>query len=136
MRQSNLKNALVNMMVHQMNVTAPQIQKLGNLFRTLDKDGNGVLTLQELSSGQLGLARIIHVCVGLQGAGWKPWDINRIVSALDLDSSGEIDYTGTHVVMNIFTFFLCVRIFGCLLHLAGDRDECCLVCVQQNRHGW
>lgn len=51
MRQSNLKNALVNMMVHQMNVTAPQIQTLANLFRTLDKDGNGVLTVQELTKG-------------------------------------------------------------------------------------
>lgn len=80
MRQSNLRNALVNMMVHQLSVTAPQVQKLGNLFRSLDKDNNGVLTISELSEG-------------LKAAGWKPWDVNRIASALDMDGSGNVDYT-------------------------------------------
>lgn len=48
------------MMVHQMNVSAPSIQKLANLFRSFDKDGNGVLTLDEMAEGEV-LSKAIQI---------------------------------------------------------------------------
>lgn len=53
MRQSHLKNALVHMMVHQMNISAPHVEKLAKLFRTFDKDGNGVLSEKEITLGNM-----------------------------------------------------------------------------------
>jgi len=80
MNQSNLKNALVNMVAHQLNVTGRQIRQINEIFRTLDKDGNGTLSHVELTEGLLKV-------------GIPKWDINRIIQALDVDQSGNISYT-------------------------------------------
>ena len=53
MRQSHLKNALVNLMVHQLNVTGPQIRQINEIFRKLDKDGDGTISHSELTEGVL-----------------------------------------------------------------------------------
>lgn len=55
MKQSHLKNALVNMMVHQLNVTGPQIRQINALFRQLDKDGDGTISHKELTEGKSGI---------------------------------------------------------------------------------
>ncbi|KFG38076.1 calcium-dependent protein kinase CDPK6, partial [Toxoplasma gondii p89] len=49
MRQSHLKNALVNLMAHQLNVTGQQIRHINQIFRQLDKNGDGLLSHQELT---------------------------------------------------------------------------------------
>ncbi|KFG99232.1 putative calcium-dependent protein kinase, partial [Toxoplasma gondii VAND] len=51
MRQSHLKNALVNLMAHQLNVTGQQIRHINQIFRQLDKNGDGLLSHQELTEG-------------------------------------------------------------------------------------
>ncbi|KAH7647533.1 hypothetical protein FG379_000616 [Cryptosporidium bovis] len=80
MKQNQLKHALVNMMAHQLNVTGSQIKRITKVFKSLDQDGNGVLTPEELVSG-------------LQTAGVPQWDINRIVQSMDVDDTGFISYT-------------------------------------------
>ncbi|KAL8275134.1 hypothetical protein Esti_001013 [Eimeria stiedai] len=80
MRQSHLKNALVNMMVHQLNVTGPQIRQINQIFRQLDKDGDGTISHSELTEG---LAQV----------GLPQWDINRIIQSIDVDDSGNVSYT-------------------------------------------
>eukprot|EP00382_Lankesteria_abbotti_P000717 CAMPEP_0113844434 /NCGR_PEP_ID=MMETSP0372-20130328/236_1 /TAXON_ID=340204 /ORGANISM="Lankesteria abbotti" /LENGTH=637 /DNA_ID=CAMNT_0000813439 /DNA_START=216 /DNA_END=2129 /DNA_ORIENTATION=- /assembly_acc=CAM_ASM_000359 len=80
MKQSSLKNALVNLMAHQLNITGSQIRGINDIFRALDKDGNGTLSHEELTEG-------------LTRAGIPKWDINRIIQALDVDDSGNISYT-------------------------------------------
>ncbi|OEH76491.1 CAM CDPK domain-containing protein [Cyclospora cayetanensis] len=81
MRQSHLKNALVNMMVHQLNVTGPQIRQINDIFRQLDKDGDGTISHTELTEG-------------LEQVGLPQWDINRIIQSVDVDDSGNVSYTG------------------------------------------
>ncbi|XP_026192969.1 calcium-dependent protein kinase 2 [Cyclospora cayetanensis] len=80
MRQSHLKNALVNMMVHQLNVTGPQIRQINDIFRQLDKDGDGTISHTELTEG-------------LEQVGLPQWDINRIIQSVDVDDSGNVSYT-------------------------------------------
>eukprot|EP00914_Ancora_sagittata_P003219 GHVO01006629.1.p1 GENE.GHVO01006629.1~~GHVO01006629.1.p1 ORF type:complete len:372 (+),score=68.28 GHVO01006629.1:103-1116(+) len=80
MKQSGLKNALVNMMAHQLNMSGSQIKSINGIFRSLDKDGNGTLSHDELIEG-------------FTQAGVPKWDTNRIIQALDVDDSGYISYT-------------------------------------------
>ncbi|CDI73766.1 CAM kinase, CDPK family, putative [Eimeria praecox] len=80
MRQSHLKNALVNLMAHQLNVTGPQIRQINKIFRKLDKDGDGTISHSELTEG---LAQV----------GLPQWDINRIIQSIDVDDSGNVSYT-------------------------------------------
>lgn len=80
MRQSHLKNALVNLMAHQLNVTGQQIRHINQIFRQLDKNGDGLLSHQELTEG-------------LMEAGVPQWDINRILQSIDVDDSGNVSYT-------------------------------------------
>eukprot|EP00922_Rhytidocystis_sp_ex-Travisia-forbesii_P019595 GHVS01028975.1.p1 GENE.GHVS01028975.1~~GHVS01028975.1.p1 ORF type:complete len:342 (-),score=37.58 GHVS01028975.1:3-1028(-) len=80
MKQSHLKNALVNMMAHQLNVSGSQIRQINEIFHSLDKDGNGTLSHAEITEG---LSRV----------GMPQWDINRIVQSIDVDDSGNVSYT-------------------------------------------
>lgn len=80
MKQSHLKNALVNMMAHQLNVTGSQIRQISKMFITLDTNGDGILSNEELAEG---LARV----------GLPQWDINRIIQSIDIDDSGNVSYT-------------------------------------------
>eukprot|EP01071_Lankesteria_metandrocarpae_P008584 Lankesteria_metandrocarpae@DN4999_c0_g1_i1.p1 len=80
MRGGAVKQALSNLLTHQLNVNGPQVKEIIHLFRTLDKDCDGTLSHDELSNG-------------LQKAGWSQWDINRIEQSLDMDDSGNVNYT-------------------------------------------
>lgn len=119
MRQSHLKNALVNLMVHQLNVTGPQIRQINQIFRQLDKNGDGTISHSELTEGKLQLNItalftliytwrffVLHVtlmrnyreCSGLAQVGLPQWDINRIIQSIDVDDSGNVSYTGEMTV--------------------------------------
>lgn len=51
MRQSTLKNILVNLMTHQLPIRDPQIRKIISDFKRLDADGDGVISPAELQAG-------------------------------------------------------------------------------------
>ncbi|EGR31676.1 protein kinase domain protein [Ichthyophthirius multifiliis] len=58
-----------------------EISELGKLFRQLDKNGDGVLTIDEIREG-------------LANAGDKNLEeVRRVISSIDTDGSGKIDYT-------------------------------------------
>jgi len=58
-----------------------EISELGKLFRHLDKNGDGVLTIDEIKEG-------------LSGVNDKSYDeIKKVISSIDTDGSGKIDYT-------------------------------------------
>lgn len=76
MKQANLKNVLMNMMAHQLDVTGSQIKQINKLFVSLDKDQNGLLSAEEL-------------IIGLRTAGMQPWEVSKIIQALDIDGSGK-----------------------------------------------
>lgn len=79
-KHSGLKAALINLMTHQLNFNGGQVKVLSDLFKSLDTDNSGTLSREELSRG-------------LAQAGFEPWDINKVVHALDVDGSGDISYT-------------------------------------------
>lgn len=56
------------------------MQRLNELFKQFDTDHSGTLSAAELARG-------------LEKAGFEPWDVNKIVQALDVDGSGDISYT-------------------------------------------
>ncbi len=59
-----------------------EISDLGKLFRQLDKNGDGVLTVDEIRDG-------------LSGVGTETYEeVKKIISSIDTDGSGKIDYTG------------------------------------------
>lgn len=52
-KRSELKNALVNLVISQMSRTAPKIRELTDLYRSFDRDGDGIVTCEELATGKL-----------------------------------------------------------------------------------
>jgi len=80
MKQSALKNALVTMVAHQLNMNNEQIKQIKDLFLSFDTDRNGTLSHEELRQA-------------LGKAGVPQWDITRIIGAMDLDGTGKISYT-------------------------------------------
>ncbi|KAL4472084.1 hypothetical protein ABPG72_001082 [Tetrahymena utriculariae] len=58
-----------------------EISDLGRLFRQLDKNGDGVLTIDEIKEG-------------LSGTTEKSYEeIKKVIESIDTDGSGKIDYT-------------------------------------------
>lgn len=80
MKQAGLKNVLINLMAHQLDFTGSQVKQISQVFNDLDKDQNGMLSAEELAWG-------------LRNAGLQPWEITKIIQALDIDGSGSISYT-------------------------------------------
>eukprot|EP01056_Protomagalhaensia_sp_Gyna25_P005268 Protomagalhaensia_sp_Gyna_25__5267@NODE_649_length_2914_cov_15_548870_g505_i0_p1_GENE_NODE_649_length_2914_cov_15_548870_g505_i0NODE_649_length_2914_cov_15_548870_g505_i0_p1_ORF_typecomplete_len671_score136_67Pkinase/PF00069_25/6_2e69Pkinase_Tyr/PF07714_17/5_5e48EFhand_7/PF13499_6/1e10EFhand_7/PF13499_6/1_6e13EFhand_7/PF13499_6/1_1e14EFhand_8/PF13833_6/0_2EFhand_8/PF13833_6/5_8e05EFhand_8/PF13833_6/0_016EFhand_8/PF13833_6/0_00017EFhand_8/PF13833_6/0_00029EFhand_8/PF13833_6/1_6e06EFhand_1/PF00036 len=80
MKQAQLKNVLINLMAHQLDFSSGQVKQISDVFHQLDKDQNGTLSSAELAQG-------------LRNAGLQPWEITKIVQALDIDGSGSISYT-------------------------------------------
>eukprot|EP01054_Gregarina_sp_Poly1_P003280 Gregarina_sp_Poly_1__3279@NODE_1939_length_3040_cov_145_079717_g361_i1_p2_GENE_NODE_1939_length_3040_cov_145_079717_g361_i1NODE_1939_length_3040_cov_145_079717_g361_i1_p2_ORF_typecomplete_len298_score52_37EFhand_7/PF13499_6/1_1e14EFhand_7/PF13499_6/2_5e15EFhand_1/PF00036_32/0_002EFhand_1/PF00036_32/5_8e05EFhand_1/PF00036_32/0_0002EFhand_1/PF00036_32/9e06EFhand_8/PF13833_6/0_1EFhand_8/PF13833_6/2_1e07EFhand_8/PF13833_6/0_0011EFhand_8/PF13833_6/4_8e07EFhand_6/PF13405_6/0_00059EFhand_6/PF13405_6/0_ len=80
MKQAGLKNVLINLMAHQLDFTGGQVKLISQVFNNLDKDQNGLLSAEELAQG-------------LRNAGLQPWEITKIIQALDIDGSGSISYT-------------------------------------------
>ncbi|VWU53247.1 calcium-dependent protein kinase 6, partial [Hepatocystis sp. ex Piliocolobus tephrosceles] len=97
MKHSNIRNIIVNIMAHELNIINKTIKYINELFLKIDTNHNGSLSHRE----------IYRV---LASAGVKKWDINRIVQALDINDRGSINYTefiaGCYRWKNIETTFL------------------------------
>lgn len=78
--QNKLKKAALHIIAGQLN--EDQIKALRDTFMSLDKNGDGLLTVSEMKEG-------------LQKAGLKdiPPDLQQIMEEVDSDGSGVIDYT-------------------------------------------
>ena len=63
-----------------------EIVNLKNIFKTIDKNGNGLISLDEMITGMSEFAKL-----GVTNLSDK--DAKRLFDAIDVDNSGEIDYT-------------------------------------------
>jgi len=79
--QNSLKKAALQLIAWRF-LTEDRIETLKDLFRSLDTNGDGVLSLEEIQEGLLkfGLREL-------------PADLQQVVAAVDADGSGSIDYT-------------------------------------------
>merc|ERR1719195_2442660 len=78
-RSSNrLQKAALHVAAHHIN--GSQLERLQSLFTQLDEDENGTLSREELTRG-------------LQKTNIPAEQIPRILEGIDVDGSGEIDYT-------------------------------------------
>jgi len=75
---SRLQRAALHVAAHHIN--GGQLEQLQQLFVQLDEDGNGTLSREELTRG-------------LQKTNIPAEQIPRILEGIDVDGSGEIDYT-------------------------------------------
>jgi calcium-dependent protein kinase len=75
-----MKKAALHVIAHQLGDEA--IKELRDLFTSLDKDGNGTLTIQEMKDG-----------IEKSGLTNQTIDLKAILEDVDADGSGVIDYT-------------------------------------------
>lgn len=80
--EKKLQKATLSFIVSQLTTKAEREEML-ELFKSLDKDNNGTLSRQEIEEG---MAMFVSV-TGLKG------EVDRIMQQVDIDGSGEIDYT-------------------------------------------
>ncbi|KAH0486820.1 MAG: hypothetical protein KVP17_001111 [Porospora cf. gigantea B] len=79
MKRSETKTAIFNLLAHQLDISNGSIREICQLFYQLDADNSGTLSRKEVHTG-------------LTASGWNSWDIQRVIQALDVDDSGEIQY--------------------------------------------
>ena len=80
--EKKLQKATLSFIVSQL-TTKSEREEMLELFKNLDKDGNGTLSRQEIVEGMGLFSR----ATGLDQ------EIDRIMQHVDIDGSGEIDYT-------------------------------------------
>lgn len=80
--EKKLQKATLSFIVSQLTTKAEREEML-ELFKSLDKDNNGTLSRQEIEEGMTLFVSI----TGIRG------EIDRIMQQVDIDGSGEIDYT-------------------------------------------
>jgi len=80
MNTNKLKKAAIHIIASQLG--EKQIKGLRDLFIELDTNGDGLLSRQELKEG---LEKVVVKEV--------PQDLNELISSIDCDGSGAIDYT-------------------------------------------
>ncbi|ETB57755.1 CAMK/CDPK protein kinase [Plasmodium yoelii 17X] len=97
MKNSNIRNVIVNIMAHELCVINNHVKYINDIFLKTDTNHNGSLSHRE----------IYNV---LSNAGVKKWDINRMIQALDINDKGCITYTefiaGCYRWKNIESTFL------------------------------
>ena len=82
--KQKLKKATLNFISSQL-TTAEEREEMTELFKSLDTDQNGTLSKEELKNGFLTLYG--HHIENIDG------EIERIMKEVDVNRSGEIDYT-------------------------------------------
>merc|ERR1712130_241379 len=75
---NQLKKAALHVMAMQL--SDDKINAMRAMFKSLDSNGDGMLTSQELESG-------------IAKAGVRDADLQRLIKEMDVDGSGVIDYT-------------------------------------------
>eukprot|EP00915_Cephaloidophora_sp_WS-2016_P007943 GHVH01010980.1.p1 GENE.GHVH01010980.1~~GHVH01010980.1.p1 ORF type:complete len:596 (-),score=92.55 GHVH01010980.1:1001-2788(-) len=76
-QKSQLHAAIYNAVAHQLNVNTKDVRKAVKLFKSMDVDGDGELTRNELIKG-------------LKEAGWEDDDVDRLLDVVDADGSGAV----------------------------------------------
>ncbi|OII73996.1 CDPK2 protein-related protein [Cryptosporidium ubiquitum] len=79
-RQSELRHILIHMLSHQLALDTTQINMATSVFKSLDTDHDGVLSVSELSCG-------------LQKLGISSRESSMIIKAMDIDGNGIISYS-------------------------------------------
>ncbi|XP_668097.1 CDPK2 protein-related [Cryptosporidium hominis TU502] len=79
-RQSDLRHILIHMLSHQLALDTTQINMATSVFKSLDTDNDGVLSISELGSG-------------LQKLGISSRESSMIIKAMDIDGNGIISYS-------------------------------------------
>lgn len=79
-RQSELKHILIHMLSHQLALDTTQINMATGVFKSLDTDNDGALSVSELSCG-------------LQRLGISSRESSMIIKAMDVDGNGVISYS-------------------------------------------
>lgn len=81
---NKLKKTILTFIASQLN--SSEISQLGTLFSTLDKNGDGVLTIDEITNG-------LKEHFKENGKGINGEEIETILRSLDTDHSGNVNYT-------------------------------------------
>ena len=68
-----------------------EINQLGNLFKKIDKNGDGVLTIEEIKS-----------VLRENQEDFSAKEIENIMGSLDTDGNGTLNYTGKETNFNSF----------------------------------
>ncbi|KAH8739785.1 protein kinase domain-containing protein [Cryptosporidium ryanae] len=79
-KQSELRHLLIHMLSHQLALDTSQINMVTSIFRSLDTNNDGVLSIQELGTG-------------LQKLGVSSRESSLISKAMDVDGNGMISYS-------------------------------------------
>ncbi|KAL7066384.1 protein kinase domain-containing protein [Cryptosporidium serpentis] len=79
-RQSELRHLLIHMLTHQLALDTTQINMITSIFRFLDTDNDGLLSLEEIANG-------------FESAGILQWEAAIIMRAMDIDGNGMISYS-------------------------------------------
>jgi len=77
-QQNHLKKAALRVVARELE--EEQLQNLKETFQSLDKNGDGKVTFEELESGVASLSE-------------QHFNLKELMNGLDMDSSGSIDYT-------------------------------------------
>ncbi len=102
--RNKLKQAILTFIVTQMTSTAEK-DELQRTFQSLDKDGNGVLTKEELIEG--------YRKVFADKKEQADIEVARIIEEVDINHSGYIDFTGNDLEISKETKFFINRIRCC-----------------------
>ena len=91
---NKLKKATLTFIASQLSEN--EIQELGKLFKSIDKNGDGVLTVEEIKSGSFFLifALLIVWLVLTQQKDPNIKEVQSVLNSIDTDGSGTINYTG------------------------------------------
>lgn len=69
-----------------MQISEKEVNDLRKIFLKLDKDGNGMISREEMMIGLDYLKKEVNCKLTNQ-------DIDQIFNAMDFDNSGQVDYT-------------------------------------------
>ena len=97
MHNSKLKKAVLTFMASQLSES--DILELRKIFMSLDTNGDGTLTIEELTEGSLKydtsfLTPFVNI-IGLKKLpDFDPKEVKALMASIDTDKNGKIEYTG------------------------------------------